>query len=150
MEFLIVSNRKDTDNATYFQSPERLEQFLNNGFSESPLTAILFVFWAWKVPDWMLGKYHCYGAHTGFLLDGKGKGGSPIDNLQRLGITWAALNVFKMTRKFDEGSVRLAIPLDISGTKDEVCSDINDCIPYIVDFLSQDISNVPERFKRVH
>lgn len=144
--FLVVSNRRIT-NAEYFLNPEGLEWWL--GFHPE-IDTLLFAFWSWKVPDSMLAKYKCYGMHTGFLLDGKGKGGSPIDNLQRLGIEWAALNVFEMNSEFDNGRVRLAIPLELAKRPIfDIVAEIDGLLPSIVQFLRQDISTVPERFKRI-
>jgi hypothetical protein len=145
MKYVVVSNRR-IQNAEYFDRPETLEFWLSY---HPDIEILVFAFWSWKVPNWMLQKYKCYGVHTGFLLDSKGAGGSPIDNLQRLGVRWAALNVFEMTEVVDGGHVRLAIPMRINGDKAEVISTVDLWIPAIVEFLKQDISHVPARFVRV-
>lgn len=146
MNLLVVSNRHIT-NAEYFSSPEELEYCLSK---RPKIDTLLFAFWSWKVTPQMLRKYKCYGMHTGFLTIGKGKGGSPIDNLIKLDIRWAQLNVFEMNENFDDGKVILAIPIHISPSKDMMIQRIDQVyMPSIMRYLEQDISNVPERFKRI-
>src|SRR6185295_7474193 len=87
MRPLVISNRR-IENAEYFQNPEALETYLK---LMPEFDTLVFVFWSWKVEKWMLDTYKCYGFHTGPLLERKGKGGSPIENLQALGVTWTTL-----------------------------------------------------------
>lgn len=144
---LVVSNRKIA-NATYFAEPLAFESYMCHP-NRPEVKEILFAFWSHKVPKAMLENFKCYGLHTGFLLENKGKGGSPIDNLQALGIKWAALNVFEMTEKFDGGRVVLAIPFNIDASKEFLIRCIDVTIPSITAYLEQDISHVPETFKRM-
>lgn len=146
MELLVVSNRR-IDNGEYFASPDDLWAHL--GYGDTEVTHLLFPFWSWKVDTDMLKRWKCYGMHTGFMLDGKGLGGSPFDNLQKLGVKWAALNVFEMNEVLDGGKVRLAIPINIEGTKEDFIEQVDTAIPDVVSFLQQDISTVPERFMRL-
>ena len=142
---MVIANRH-IENATFIENPEELELEL----AASPeIDALLFAFWSWKVPNSMLAEYKCFGMHTGFLLYNKGKGGTPIDNLKKLGIEWAALNVFEMNEIFDSGHVRLAIPIKLDRSKEDIVKFIDMCIPEIYCFLQQDISQVPERFQRL-
>ena len=145
---LVISNRVIA-NGAYFSDPKALELYLDGVHYD----ILLFAFWSHKVPDFLLKKYKVYGMHTGPLLDGKGKGGSPIDNLKALGVQYTTLCVFEMTNRIDEGKVILAEPLDISDDKSEIICRIDREIPDIEAFLlareHQINIEIPERFKRI-
>jgi methionyl-tRNA formyltransferase len=145
LKLLVVSNRL-IENASYFKNPEELERGLRDHLDPE---AILFAFWSWKVPDWMLQRYKCYGLHTGPLLDGKGKGGSPIDNLKALGVEITTLCAFDMNSEFDGGKIRLAMPLYINVSKDHVIYRISQMLPVIVEYLTAKQPEIPEHFKRL-
>lgn len=140
---LVISNRQ-ISNAHYFSHPEDLENYLKDHKHSN----LLFVFWSWIVPGWMLERYNCYGCHTGPLLEKKGRGGSPIKNLQRLGINITTLCVFKMTEILDGGPVKLAIPMWINKPMQAIEWYIDCQIPHIVAYLETSIAHIPEIFKR--
>ena len=148
MECLVIANRR-INNATYFESIEGVKLYL----SQHPETKqLVFAFWSDKVPTEILEKYEVYGLHTGPLLEGKGKGGSPIDNLQALEVRVSTLCAFTMTDKFDEGKVHLAVPIRLNLPKSEIVGFIDSMIPYMVDYLSvQKVENerIPEKFRRI-
>lgn len=148
MSHLVISNR-EISNATYFESPEALEHYLDVWGDYNSIDTLVFAFWSWIVPSEMLKKYHCFGLHTSPLLEGRGKGGSPIENLQRLGVEWTTLCAFEMTNEIDGGRVRLAIPLCIKCKKEWIVDVIDDYIPNIVAYLTAKQPEIPERFKRV-
>lgn len=144
MSHLVISNRK-IDNAQYFKNQAELEAYLKI----NPREVLLFAFWSEIVPKWMLETFKCYGLHTGPLLEGKGKGGSPIDNLKALGVGITTLCAFEMTEKIDEGRVRVAIPIRLHYPKSVLVNDIAALIPNIIAYLVTDHSSIPERFKRL-
>lgn len=142
---LIVSNRH-TLNTQYFNDPDALYDFL---LASNDIETIVFVFWSWKVPNWVLIEYKCFGMHTGPLLEGKGKGGTPIENLKNLGVRITTLCAFEMNDTLDGGRVLVATPLYLEGTKDEIVDDIDKKVPLIVDFLTARQPEIPERFERI-
>lgn len=142
---LVVSNR-EVEYTTYFKSPEELEAYLK---LHPKVDTLIFSFWSWIVPNWMLETYKCYGLHTGPLLEGKGRGGSPIDNLQRLGVKITTLCAFEMNEKIDGGRVVLAIPLYINVKKDHVIWRITQLLPLIVSYITAKQPEIPEKFERV-
>ncbi len=144
MSHLVISNRK-IDNAEYFKNPEELEIYLR----VNPKDVLVFVFWSWIVPKWMLDTYKCYGLHTGPLLEGRGKGGSPIDNLKALNIPITTVCAFEMTADLDGGRVRVAVPLRLKYPKQVLINDIDRMLPDIVDYLMVDNAVVPEKFTRL-
>lgn len=137
---LAISNR-ETGNTMHFRDAEQLDYYLR---FMSP-TKVLFVFWSWKVPDWIIKKHECYGMHTGPLLEGRGRGGDPIGNLLRRGYTTASLCVFKMTSKLDAGTVKLAIPIPIHGY---IQQEIDGWVPAIKRYLEQDWKKMPKKIYR--
>lgn len=145
MKYLVVSNRH-LQHTTYFPSPEALEDYLKVNLH---INTLIFAFWSWKVEAWMLKQYTCYGLHTGPLLEGRGKGGSPIDNLKKLGVKWTTLCAFDMTGEIDGGRVRLAIPINIEECKAYVVGWISGELPYIVSYLTAEQPEIPERFTRI-
>ncbi len=141
---LIVSNRR-TPNTAYFENPEALKFHLA---SEPGITQLLFFCWSWIVPKEMLEKYDCYGMHTGPLLEGKGRGGDPIGNLQQLGVRITTLCAFKMTEKIDGGQVKVAIPIKLEGTKEDIIQKASMYLPEIAHYLFARQPEIPETFKR--
>jgi hypothetical protein len=142
---VIISANPSIRNATHFHNPADLECFLKDNYCQT----LIFVIWHWKVPDWILTKYNCIGCHTGPLLEGKGKGGSPIRNLRALNVQYATLCAFTMTPNFDEGKVHVAIPISLEGTLEDVYRRIDIHIPRIVAYLTQPEIDIPEKFKRL-
>jgi hypothetical protein len=145
MKMLVVSNRV-INNAQWFSGLEQLEHYLK---TRDNIETLLFAFWSWRVPSILLNKYRCYGMHTGYLTEGKGKGGSPIDNLQRLGVRWAQLNVFEMNEGFDDGRVILACPIRVDVPKEQVIQDIDCKLESIIAYLTEKRPEIPERFQRI-
>jgi methionyl-tRNA formyltransferase len=144
MTHLVISNRRIA-NATYFRSPEELETYLKLVRPE----ALIFAFWSWIVSPWMLDTYKCYGLHTGPLLEGRGRGGSPIENLKALGVTWTTLCAFEMDRGIDTGRVKLAIPFNINASKEFLIKCIDEALPGIVGYLTAKQPEIPAYFKRI-
>lgn len=140
---LIVSNRL-TPHTQYFQDPYELESYLE----KNDISKILFVFWSFKVSKVILERYKCYGMHTGPLLEGKGRGGDPIGNLKRLGVKLTTVCAFEMTEKIDAGKVKIAIPIYIDGTKEEIIKTIDSRVPEIAEYLFTDQPEIPELFTR--
>lgn len=145
MALLVVSNRV-IENAQWFSGPEQLEHYLS---TRDDIDNLLFPFWSWKVPNSMLKKYKCYGVHCGPLLEGRGRGGSPIDNLKTLGVKYTTLCIFEMNERFDEGRVRVAIPIDITQPKEYIIGWIDGVLPRVVDYLLEPYEHIPEKFKRL-
>lgn len=142
---LVIANRH-IRNATYFESPASLELYL----SQHPeIVKLLFVFWSHIVSKEMLEKYVCIGFHTGPLLEGCGKGGSPIDNLKALGVVWTTLCAFDMVEEIDGGRVRLAVPINISFAKSRIVEFIDGMLPYMVAYLTAVQPPIPVTFKRI-
>lgn len=144
MDYLIVSNRH-IDNGVFFESPASLELYL----SQNPVKTLIFAFWSHKVSKEMLDTYQCFGLHIGPLLEGKGRGGSPIENLKALNVYVTTLCAFDMTEELDGGHVRLAIPIFINVAKAEIVKFVDSMLPYIVAYLVTVQPDIPEVFKRL-
>lgn len=142
---LVVSNREEVRNAHYFKNPEALDSFLN-AFPEH--SALLFAFWSWVVPPWRLQTRKCWGLHTGPLLEGRGRGGDPIGNLKKLGVSWTTLCAFEMDEGIDTGRVKLALPLYIGGEEPIIVKKIDSLLPDIKDYLTAHQPEIPAFFKR--
>jgi methionyl-tRNA formyltransferase len=145
MSSLIVSNRR-IQNATFFESPASLEYFLNQ---HPEVKTLVFPFWSHIVSKEMLEKYDCIGLHIGPLLEGKGRGGSPIENLKELGVKWTTLCAFEMTEKLDGGKVRLAVPIDLRPAKSDIITFVDSMLPFILAYLLAQQPEIPEVFRRI-
>lgn len=145
MGHLVISNRR-IDNATFFENPTELEAELE---TLENVDTLIFVFWSWIVPQQLLQKYKCYGMHTGPLLEGLGKGGSPIDNLIASGVVWTTLCLFSMTEKLDDGKVHVAIPFFLGKDKQEVVKAIDRMLPDVIEYITAKQPDIPEFFKRI-
>lgn len=146
MAHLVISNRP-IEHANYFANPESLYTFLS--LHGKGIDTLIFAFWSWKVEKWMLDAYKCFGMHTGPLLEGRGLGGSPIDNLKALGVKITTVCAFEMTEKLDCGKIKLAIPLDINVSKTHVVYRISQMLPLIVRYLTAKQPDIPLTFKRI-
>ena len=111
--YIIVSNRNYHPDWLEFSNPEILKNYIN---TISPnVEVIFFPFWSWKVSKEILGKYECIGFHTGTL-----SGGSPIQNLIRMGECDADLWMFCMSNKIDEGKGIDYRKIELYGTLEEI------------------------------
>ncbi len=145
IKHLVVSNR-EVENTTYFQHSGILWDYLDK---HPEVDTLIFAFWSWIVPAYILERYKVYGLHTGPLLEGKGKGGSPIDNLKALGVKITTLCAFEMTAEIDGGRVLLAMPLYLNCPKDLIIYRISQRLPMITDYITTKQPEIPETFKRL-
>jgi methionyl-tRNA formyltransferase len=136
---LVINCERDIKNS------EELDLYLAD---HPAIETLLFVYWKWKVPDEMLADYRCIGFHTGPLLEGRGRGGSPIQNLKALGVRITTLCAFEMTSEWDKGRVLLAVPLSIEGNMREIWERIYQRLPDMVDYLTTPQPRIPEFFTR--
>lgn len=143
---LLITCNKNVSNAKYFSSPEMLEDYLANN---EQIETIVFVIWHWKVLNNLLKHYRCIGMHTGPLLQGMGRGPQPIKNLKRLHVKWATVCSFEMTERFDDGEILTAQPISLEGTEVQIYKRINDLLPDLVSYLSQEPYPIPEVWKKV-
>jgi len=74
---------------------------------------IFFPHWSWKIKKTILTKYNCIGFHSTPLPFGRG--GSPIQNMVLRGFKKTKICAFKITSKFDSGSIYLKEDLDLNG-----------------------------------
>lgn len=151
--FFKISNRQ-YEQLDYCASPEELDKFLEEkekiyGYIGPEYNKLLFVFWSWKVPKRILDRYDCYGCHTGPLLEGKGKGGSPIRNLKKLGVKVSTLCVFNMTEEIDGGPVKLAMPLYLDDTEGHIISGRAQGICDYLEEWERTKDRIPVVFKRL-
>ena len=76
---------------------------------------IFFPFWSWKVPKEVTDKYKCIGFHTGEI-----NGGSPIQNLIRLGVENTVIRVFRLNDEIDGGEIIDRLPISLLGSLEEI------------------------------
>lgn len=128
MKYLIASNRlfRDCEATT----PEELTEFLK---VHSDIKRIYFPFWSWKIPPDIVNKYECIGFHASPLPFGRG--GSPIQNMIRLGYTDTELCAFRMTDKIDEGKVLLRWAASLDGTLGEIVARMSGLISLMIDSI---------------
>ena len=111
MNYIIVSNRPFKGRVA--SNPEELNRLLTTYEPEVPLY-IFFPFWSWKVPDKLLQATTCIGFHPAPLP--KGKGGSPIQNMIRLGYDTTIVSMFKITDELDGGEVLACNDVSLKGS----------------------------------
>ena len=142
MNYLIASNRPFP--GASINNPEELHKL-----AKKKSTTIFFPFWSWLIPGDIIEQHRCIGFHSGPLP--LGKGGSPIQNMIRLGYKTTQLCMFGITPKLDSGEVLARLEVPITGT----LRDIIDCLTgdiqnLIDDYVNKtDYSKVPVSFKRI-
>ena len=148
---IIASNRPFS--GCVASNPKELQAYLIN----NKVNRIYFPFWSWKVPDELLNKYECIGFHSAPLPFGKG--GTPIQNMIRLGYDTTVVCMFHMEKGFDDGEILCSREVSLDGTLAEIVNkiskDIEDMINgyennCIVSYSSSTYyGGVPLKFQRI-
>jgi methionyl-tRNA formyltransferase len=97
-----------------------------------PSSRIFFPYWSWKVPKEILKNHTCIGFHTGDV-----KGGSPLQNLIRLGINHSFIRMFFMNEKIDGGKDIMKFPICLKGSLEEIIINQTDCMKAMIDAYIQ-------------
>jgi len=118
---------------------------------------IYFPFWSWKVPCSIIEQCECIGFHSAPLP--KGRGGSPIQNMIRLGYDTTEVCMFNMTPKFDDGKILCSQTVSLKGNLSNIVADISDIIFNMITNYENDwitcsgfgssYDNVPDTFSRI-
>jgi methionyl-tRNA formyltransferase len=106
---IIASNRPFPNRQA--TNPEELNKYL---YLDTP-KQIFFPYWSWKVPNEILTSHTCIGFHTGNI-----NGGSPLQNLIRLGVEHSFIRMFEMNSEIDGGKDICKIPICLCGTLEEI------------------------------
>ena len=148
---IIVSNRPFKNRVASTQ--DELSEYLKT----HKVTRIYFPFWSWKVPNELLLKCECIGFHSAPLP--YGRGGSPIQNMIRLGYKTTQVCMFYMTKNFDGGRVIARREVGLDGTLNEIVERISKTIEDMIehfesgkvciDLQDPKYSNVPLKFYRL-
>lgn len=131
MKIAVISNRPYSD-WIRLEDPKRLIHYLKILKPD----AVFFPFWSDRVPKNILDKYACYGFHTGKLPEEAG--GSPIQNLIRLGRKASVVNLFSMNDKIDGGEVLLKREVTLDGSLEEILLRIKALIVEMIDEFQKD------------
>jgi len=149
MKYLIASNRSFNDSVV--ATPEELEEYIR---THPNLERIYFPFWSWKVPKHILDKIICVGFHASPLP--RGKGGTPIQNMIKLGYDNTELCMFRMTNEWDKGDVIKRTNISLKGSLSEIVDRLRWVILNMINDKdsynekpSGNFNNVPENFKRI-
>ena len=87
---------------------------------------IFFPHWSYKVKDKIINKYNCICFHTAPLPFGRG--GSPIQNLIKLGFKRTKICALKMDKNLDAGPIYLTEKIALNGNLSEILKKISDKI----------------------
>ncbi len=84
---------------TIVNSPEQLN-YIQESYTSG---VVLFPHWSWKIPSKVLNKFVCIGFHPTDLPFGRG--GSPFQNLIRMGINETVVTSFLISEQMDAGDI---------------------------------------------
>ena len=153
-DFWIVSNRPFPNSVA--SNPAELDRLIKSHEPETP-KRIYSPFWSWKVPHSILEQCQCIGFHSAPLP--RGKGGSPIQNMIRLGYCTTEICAFKMTDDFDGGEVIARHTISLDGTLGTIIERISHIIKNMINRLERNgkynttisgiYNNIPDKFKRI-
>lgn len=79
---------------------------------------VFFPHWSWKVPDLVTAKFNCIVFHTAPLPFGRG--GSPIQNLIKIGFEESPVNALKMVSEIDAGPIYTSRAMSLLGSLDDI------------------------------
>lgn len=80
--------------------------------------------WNWRIPDEIVEKGNVIVFHTAPLPFGRG--GSPIQNLIRMGYTSAPVNALIATSELDAGPIIGSVEVGLSGSLEKIFSRVNE------------------------
>lgn len=112
-------------NSDYLVAPE--------GFLEVQWEVIDKIFslhWHWRIPEELCSKYYIVGFHAADLP--KFRGGSPIQNQLKRGITKTKLTAFRVTEKFDAGPILLKRDLSLDSDTNIMYNRFRNIVPEMI------------------
>jgi len=101
---------------------------------------ILFVGWSWYVEKNIIEEYYCVCLHPSPLP--KYRGGSPIQNQILSGETEGAVTLFRMDDLVDHGPIIFQEEISLTGTLDEIFSEISQVGKLGIELLIDNFPNV--------
>lgn len=96
-------------------TPGELQNLLEQSFQPR---YIFFPHWSWKVPSEVFKRFECVCFHMTDVPFGRG--GSPLQNLIARGVRQTKLTALRMVEEMDAGPVYFKVPLDLSGSAQEI------------------------------
>ena len=96
---------------------------------------IFFPFWSWKIPVEITSQFKCIGFHTGNLPEQAG--GSPIQNLIRLGEKKSYVNAILLNDQIDGGEVIMRKEVSLEGDLEEILIRISGIIAEMMDEIQK-------------
>lgn len=103
---------------------------------------ILVVGWSWKIPDEVLDKSYVVGMHPSDLPDYAG--GSPLQNQILAGIEETNASLFRLTSKFDAGSILGKTKIDLRGHISDVFAELTRVTVVLLDDLVEKFPLIEE------
>jgi methionyl-tRNA formyltransferase len=112
-------------------------------------TDIFFFHYSRIVPKEITDKYNCMGFHPANLPFGKG--GSPIQNQIKDGITFTKINLFKMTEEVDSGQVLFSKDISLQGNLYDIWDVYADAAYILIQkYLENELkTKYTEKYKRL-
>ena len=94
---------------------------------------IFFPHWNARIPSEILERWNCVVFHTAPLPFGRG--GSPIQNLIRLGFSSAPVNALRAVDEIDAGPIYASEEIDLSGSLEDIFTRISVAVRKLISFL---------------
>ncbi len=108
-----VRSRPADENWVLISNPEEL-----NVVIELKPDYVFFVHWSWRIPREIFENINCIGFHMTDLPFGRG--GSPLQNLIKLGHSETRVSAFEITEAMDAGDIYLKADLSLRGSAQEI------------------------------
>ena len=109
-----IVNYLDLNNEVFYHKPDK----------------IFSLHWHWKIPQEICNKYFIVGFHSADLP--KFRGGSPIANQLKAGITKTKITAFRVTEKFDTGPILLKRDLLLNSNPDIMYNRLRNIVPEMI------------------
>lgn len=123
--------------------PKQLAKALSKA---GPFRYVFFLNWSWLVPKEVLDAYECVNFHATALPFGRG--GGPIENMIKLGMTETAMTAHRMVEEIDAGPIyaRHGALISLEGTKDDILARFVEPVSGMVQWI---IDNEPETYPQL-
>ena len=111
---------------------------------KNKIESIFIPHWSFLIPKEIYKKYKCILFHMTDLPFGRG--GSPLQNLIKLGFKQTKVSALRVTNKIDAGPIYLKRELDLSGSAKEIFSRTSLVIyKMIVEIIEKNIKPTPQK-----
>ena len=122
----LLQNKKEGEQWFRFETSPNGEDLKKAQHTFSNPEYIFFFHHSQFIKEDLYNNFKCISFHTSNLLNGEGRGGSPIQNQILENITQTHVNAMKTCKEIDKGDIYLSQQITLQGNLNDIWSSIAD------------------------